>query len=119
MNSNKRTPATPLGGAFLLGIFSVLCLLIFSILTLQTAMAEKRLSDQAASAVESYYHADLQAEEIFAQIRKGEIPNGVTEQNGIYTYSCRISAGMDLNVMIQKINGDWTVLQWKAVSSNQ
>ena len=119
MKDKKRVTGSPIGGTFLLVIFSVLCLLVFSILTVTTALAEKKLSDSAADSVEAYYKADLQAEEIFADLRGGTVPEEVKVQNGLYSFSCEVSAGTSLDVVLKCADGKWTVLQWKTVSLNQ
>ena len=55
-------PPAAVGGSSLLVIFAVLCLTVFALLTLSTAAADSRLSQDAADAVEAYYQADSQAE---------------------------------------------------------
>lgn len=106
------------GGASLLVIFAVLCLTVFTLLTLSTAKADKRLSEVYVASVEQYYAADLQAEEIFARLRNGEIPEGVTVDGDTYSYSCEISPTQSIQVCLRYSQGEWTVLRWQSVSSN-
>ena len=117
MKNNKHSAPPVVGGVSLLIIFAVLCLIIFSLLTISTAMAESRLSTANAEAVESFYEADLQAEEIFAQLRAGQLPDGVTVDGNFY-YSCPVSSTLSLNVTLYNDGQNWTVLQWQTVSSN-
>lgn len=107
------------GGCSLLVIFAVLCLTIFSLLTVSTARAEQRLSSVSADAVTAYYHADTEAELIFAKIRSGDIPPEVTVENNIYSYFCQISETLYLSVQLYYSDGAWTVLTWQTVSSNR
>ena len=115
---NKTTQQLPvIGGSSLLVIFAVLCLTVFALLGFSTVQADKRLSDISAEAVSDYYAADCRAEEIFAQLRSGQMPEAVSMQGDIYSYSCTISPTQELQVLIRA--GDWTVLRWQAVSTVQ
>jgi len=116
---NRKHSAPPVvGGVSLLIIFAVLCLIIFSLLTMSTAMAERRLSTANAEAVKNYYEADLQAEEIFSLLRLGQLPDSVTAEGNIYHYSCAVSPSLELKVTLRLDGEVWTVLQWQTVSSN-
>ena len=95
----------------------LICLTVFALLALSTVQADRRLSDASARSVEVYYEADCRAEEILARLRAGEIPAGVTETDGVYTYACAISDTQELRVSVREDGGDWTVLQWQAVST--
>lgn len=123
-------PFTPpmIGGSSLLVIFAVLCLTTFALLGLSTVHADERLNDTCVRAVTEYYEADLQAERIFAQLRKSarnenlngnplnndSLPDGVTVAGNVYSYQCVISDTQVLDVQIEKKGNDWTVLQWQA-----
>jgi hypothetical protein len=115
---DKKRGLTPpaVGASSLLVIFAVLCLTVFALLSISTVQADQRLSDSAAAAVQGYYAADCQAEEILARLRSGQIPDGVTESDGIYTYTCPISDTQDLAVEIAVQGTDYTILRWQAVS---
>ena len=113
----RKTRFTPpvVGGSSLLVIFAVLCMTVFALLSLSTVLADGRLNQASVEAVSAYYTADTQAEEIFAKLRQGELPEEVTEKNGIYTYSCPISENQALQVELQKTAEGWKVLRWQAV----
>lgn len=129
----QKTFSPPMvGGSSLLIIFAVLCLTVFTLLALGTVQADCRLSEASLQAVTDYYAADLQAETIFAQLRAGEIPQGVLQQDTdstdrlrdtslaagtIYTYSCPISDTQVLMVELHWDQDQWTVLRWQAVST--
>ena len=116
--SEKRNFALPVaGGSSLLVIFAVLCLTVFALLSLSTVLANERLNQASVDAISAYYEADCQAEEIFAELRNGQMPQGVTENAGIYSYSCPISELQELQVELQNREGVWTVLRWQSVST--
>ena len=115
MHKKQRLSVPVVGGSSLLVIFAVLCLTVFALLSLSTVLADGRLNQASVEAVSAYYTADTQAEEIFARVRQGELPEEVTEKNGIYTYSCPISENQTLQVKLQKTAAGWEVLRWQAV----
>ena len=90
MNKKERFSPPAVGGVSLLVVFAVLCLTIFDLLGLATVQADRRLADASAKAVADYYAADSEAQEILARLRTGEMPAGVAESNGIYSYTCGI-----------------------------
>ena len=108
--------STPLAGSssFLI-IFSVLCLTIFTLLSLSTVQADKRLTEHSINAVTAYYAADLEAEQILAQLRQGIIPENVISDNNLYSYSCPISDSQTLEVEVEITGSGWSVLRWQAV----
>lgn len=116
---NRRThrlQAPAVGGSSLLVIFAVLCLTVFSLLSLSTVQADSRLSAASARAVSAYYAADYRAEEILAALRAGELPNGVSFDGDIYRYSCPVSETQELQVEVRITDESWTVLRWQEVS---
>lgn len=117
MDKRRRFSPPVVGGSSLLVMFAVLCLTVFALLALSTVQADRRLSDASVRSVEVYYEADCRAEEILARLRAGEIPAGVTETDGVYTYACAISDTQELRVSVREDGGDWTVLQWQAAST--
>ena len=113
----KKLFSTPMiGGSSLLIIFAVLCLTIFTLLALTNVQANARLTDSSVRAVSAYYEADLQAELIFAQLRQGLLPESVTQNDSLYSYSCTISDTQTLMVTLKRKDTSWIVLQWQAVS---
>lgn len=114
---DKRTSAPAVGASSLLVIFAVLCLTVFALLSLSTVQAGKRLSDAGADAVLRFYAADMRAEEIFASLRSGELPEEVTVSGEIYSYTCPISDTQELRVMLSRSGDSWTVLRWQTVST--
>lgn len=118
--SEKRTfsPPVVVGAVSLLTIFAVLCLTVFALLSLSTVQADGRLSDKSFAAVAGYYAADCAAEEILAQLRAGEVPEGVTAyEGGLYRYGCPISDTQTLVVEVAVEDTDYTIIRWQARST--
>lgn len=113
----KRTRFSPpaIGGSSLLAIFAIVTLCVFALLSLSTVLAEKRLSNAAARSVENYYAADLQAEEILAQLKNGEIPEEVTGENGIFRCVIPISDSQSLVAEFTDSDG-WQILRWQTIA---
>ena len=116
MNNKKLQPPL-VGVSSLLVVFAVLCLTIFALLGLGTAQAGKRLSDVSADNVKCYYEADLQAERILAQIRSGHMPEEVTEENGIYSYTIPVTETQELRVEVCFEAESWKILRWQTTST--
>ena len=107
-----KNPAPMVGGSSLLVIFAVLCLTVF----LAQGQADRRLAQSSWSAVTGYYRADCQAQEILAQLRAGERPDGVTaEGEGVFSYACPISDAQTLEVRVRLTGENYEILSWQAV----
>ncbi len=116
MNERRRFSPPIAGGSSLLVIFAVLCLTIFALLSLSTVQAGGRLGDASSRAVVGYYEADAEAEAVLAELRSGRIPEGVKAEGTVYSYSCSISDTRTLEVEVNVVGDDYTVLRWQAVS---
>lgn len=108
---------TGLGISSLLVIFSVLCICVFVMLSASAAKNQQDLTESAQQSVTDYYAADSRAQEILARLRSGERPEGVTEENGIYSYSCPISENRILAVSVRVWVMEYEILRWQAVST--
>jgi len=117
MAEPRKGAFPPIGVSSLMVIFSVLCLTVFALLAVSTVQADRRLSETAAEAVEGYYHADYEAEELLARLRCGERPAGVTEANGVFSYTCPISETQTLVVEVAVEGTNYNILRWQAVST--
>ena len=115
----KRNAGIPtsVGGCSLLVIFGVLCLTVLALLSLSTALAEKREAEASARAVHAWYDADLQAQQIYASIRNGEVVPGVAVEGQTYRFCVPISLHQFLAAEVEKRSDGWVVLSWKAVAS--
>ena len=103
-----------LGGTSLMMIFAVLCLTVFAVLSLSTAKAGDRLSLGTQDAVQAYYAADNQAEQILAALRRGEYPEEVRETDGVCDFSCPINERLSLFVSVEVDGDSYHVLRWQA-----
>ena len=117
MDKERRMSTPIVGGSSLLVIFAVLCLTVFALLGLSTVQAGGRLSQSMADSVAAYYEADCMAEEIYARLRSGEMPAGVTQTGDTYTYACPVSETNQLQVELQKDGDQWNVICWTTVST--
>ena len=117
MDNERKFNPPIVGGSSLLVIFAVLCLTVFALLGLSTVQAGGRLSQATAQAVSNYYEADCRAEEIFAMLRSGELPEGVIEADGVYSYACPISETQQLRVELWRDGDGWRVLRWQSESA--
>lgn len=119
MNKQNKSFTPPaIGGASLLVVFAVLCLTVFALLSLTTIRADERLSAASANAVSDYYAADFEAERIFAELRAGDWPDGVSIDGDIYSYECPISETQSIFVELQRKGDSFTVLRWQSASSS-
>lgn len=115
----KRTgyvPVPAVGGSSLLVIFGVLCLTVLALLSLNTALAEKRISESYAQGTREWYAADLQAQEVYARLRAGETVPGVSCTGDQYQYSLPVSRHRKLQVILRKNSGGWEVISWQTVA---
>ena len=107
------------GAASLVMIFCVLCLVVFTVLTLSTAVREQQLSELTAERAHSYYQADAQAVETVAALRRGEISPEVqiTPEDGAALAQFAIPAGGDqsLEVAVRLTDTDCEILRWQTV----
>lgn len=113
MNKDRKFSPPAVGGISLLVVFAVLCLTVFALLSLTTVRADQRLADAAVQNVTEYYAADYEAQAILAQLRAGEIPEGVSRNGDIYRYTCPVSSTRALEVEVQIRGTAYTVLRWQ------
>lgn len=113
--TKQKVHAPMVGGSSLLVMFAVLCLTVFALLGFSTVQADRRLEQVSVQAVEDYYRADTEAEGILAQLRSGQVPEGVQLRDGIYSYCCEISDTQAIQVQVRA--ADWKVLCWQSVST--
>lgn len=116
------------GAVSLVMIFCVLCLAVFSVLTLATADRERNLAELTAQNAEAYYAADRQAVEIAAALRTdGSLPEDVAVEHMFYAYpegaaesaSFRLpigeELGLEVELMLRDTDGSFRVLRWQTV----
>ena len=127
-NSKRNSAGVSIGGATIVMIFSVLCLTIFSVLSLITAKNDLTLSQKAAAAVTDYYDADARAVEIMdmlASTYDGEYhtPAGVEVDiqydysTAVLSYSVPVNENLNLSVLLFARDGDMSVAVWELTDS--
>lgn len=109
----RKMSFTSVGGSSILTIFAVLCFIIFALLSLSTAKADHVLAQKSVDAVSRYYQADTQAEEILAQIRQGQMPEGVEKEGDRYVYSCPVDENQQLTIEVECTGNAYRILKWR------
>lgn len=117
MRKKVKIPA-PVGASSLLVIFSVLCLTAFSMLTLSTVKADERLADESYAAVQAYYQADFEAEQLLGRLRNGETVEQAVKKGNCYYYSCPVGETQKLRVIVEINGSDYKIHQWKLEGIN-
>ena len=114
---NKRSALPAVGGASLAVSLAVLVMALMALLALGQDRFHRGLAEEGEKAVEEFYAADMEAEKILALLRNGLPVEGVTEEDGICSYSCPISEDRTLFVEVKK--DTWEVLRWETVEHPQ
>ena len=133
MKAERRSVGIHVGSASIVMIFAVLCLTVFSTLSFVTANHERKLAEKSALAVQQYYAADWQCEEIYQQIVQCLQTGGGIEQleplgvqieqaDGVQylTYAADIDAEQQLQVRLAVWpDGCVQTKQWKVVAARE
>ena len=109
------------GSASIVLIFAVLCMTVFALISLSSAVSEKALADVQERLVKAYYQADTRAEYILAEILEGgTAADGVVivfdrDQDGKETacFSCPMSEGKELYVEIDIYEDSYYIQKWQ------
>lgn len=109
----RKMSFTSVGGSSILTIFAVLCFIVFALLSLSTAKADHVLASKSVEAVSNYYQADTRAEEILAELRQGQLPEGVEQEGDLYTYSCPVDEYQQLTVEVECKDHIYQIKKWK------
>ena len=108
------------GAVSLVMIFCILCLAIFSVLTLATADRESRLSERTAQNTAEYYQADYNATVIAAALGNGSaLPADIDAEiawEGDTAY-LRLPVGetLELNAALSVRGGACEILWWRTL----
>jgi len=113
------------GSASIVLVFAVLCLTVFSLITLVVAGNDKSLVDTEAQLITSYYEADTLAEYIIADIAAaGDIPASVRGidieadrewDTGamVASFVCPISEQKELFVRVSFLQDSYDIQVWR------
>ena len=113
-----------IGGASIILIFAVLCMTIFSLISLQTALAGQNLATAQEKYIKDYYNADTQAEHVLAEIINAvvvpdniggiDITTGYDEhlRAETYAFSCTVNDTKELYVKAAVKRDACDILVW-------
>ena len=114
MNKKQESPFVNLGISSLLVVFLVLCLVIFSALSLAGANSNMAFSQRLADRKTVYYNACSQAERVLDIVDRRLSENGfesdfsdlgLTRQNDLLTFSVPVGEGQELCVSLHLTPG--------------
>lgn len=133
MENDARTPKAGIGIVTLTVVFSVLCLTIFSVLALSTALTEKKFSEKRLSAQIKYYKADAECagianelgrlwkegtpEELFLFIEKNCLEYEKTDGIRVF-YQRSIDENQHLEVVL-RLDSDFVIERWQVVGDGE
>ena len=127
-NSKRNSSGVSIGGATIVMIFSVLCLTIFSVLSLITAKNDLTLSQKAAASVSDYYKADSRAVEIMDMLAASydgeyrapgdvEVDIQYDFSTAVLSYSVPVNENLNLSVLLFAEGKDMSVILWELTDS--
>ena len=108
----KLYPGFQMGTSLLLVILTTLCLMVFSALSLSSALRDYEYSEKIAEKAILYYEADSKANELL-----GELVD--SEQLGIHSFFVPLNDERQLSVTVEVTDNTYTILEWKEVSSKE
>lgn len=113
------------GAVSLVMIFCVLCMAVFSVLTLATAVREQGLTELTARRAAEYYEADRQAVELLsALLTEGPAPDmgvdwSVTrgEEGSLVEFTIPVGEeqGLEVRALLRQDAAGWEILRWRTV----
>lgn len=130
--TERKPPKVSIGIVSMTVVFTVLCLTVFSVLALSTAISERNFSEKRAAAQKSYYTAETECAKLANTIgRLWETEDEAAllsflEENDIQyetngaalscSYQRSIDSGQALAVTL-RLDDTLHILQWQVVSS--
>lgn len=108
------------GAVSLVMIFCVMCLAVFSVLTLATADREAKLSEMTARNAEEYYRADYNAAVITAALRNGsplpaDLDVDITWDGDTASFLLPMGDSLGLDAAVSIHGGEYEILRWQTV----
>ncbi len=121
-----RRKSLGVGSVSLILIFCVLCLTIFSLLTLSFARSENALTQKLADSVQNYYAADMKATQAMAELEQtlssGEQPAiaaglemnySQTDRGLLVSFLSQIDRQRSIAVTVVYLDGSFDILRWQ------
>ena len=114
----KKTsyPPVNIGTSFMLVLFLILCMIIFAVLSLSTALKDQAFSQKNAVLISEYYMANNAAEEKLAEIDQAIADGRITEPT--VTYLIPINDNQSLQVVLEihpDQNERYKIVTWKQI----
>ena len=111
---------TMTGAVSLVMIFCVLCMAVFAVLTLSTAVREQGLAELTAQRAAEYYEADRQAAAIAAALIAGEaveadVSYELTGEGAVASYVVPAGGELLLEVRLLLTGSEYEVLAWRTI----
>ena len=117
MREKKTTyPPINIGTSFMLVIFILLCMVIFAVLSLSSALKDYDYNKQKADRTRAYYEACNEAEEIYAKI---ETENHTKDS---IEYSVPINVNEQLQVTLKRhsdTENNYYIHSWLQISTKE
>lgn len=102
------------GSVSLITIFCVLCLVVFSTLTLSTALREQSFANQYNKSAVNYYEADTKAVQVFNQILNNQAADvDYTVEDDIFRFTIPVSDTQNLEVEVRASMDTKEILSWR------
>lgn len=100
-------------------IFTVLCLSVLSLLSMQTARNDAALARRSGEAVQAYYAADAQASRIRVALEKSRSVNidgiPIAWEGERAQYVCPVDDALKLEVVLRMSGTGSTVERWRTI----
>lgn len=114
----KKTSYPPIniGTSFMLVIFILLCMVIFSVLSLSSALKDYDYTKQKADRTRAYYEACNEAEEIYAKIEEEN------HREDSIVYSLPINENEQLQVTLKRqsdAENNYYIYSWLQISTQE
>lgn len=113
MANERKTAGVNIGGASIIMVFSVLCLTIFSVLTLVSANAESLLANKSAKVISDFYKADEQATEKLANVYQI-----IDEQSNLQNIKTDVEK-ISKDVLVEEKSGALYIYYFEIIDDNQ
>lgn len=120
MNKNRKSQGMNVGSASLVMVFAVMCLTIFSVLSLITANNELKIAKRFATSIENYYNADYEAVTMIEAL-KAELERNIdlptVDVLVTKTYDCVIDDKQILRVEAECYKDSVKIVSWKIIEN--
>lgn len=117
--NEKRSIHTGSGVVLLFVIFTILCLSVLALLSVQTARNDATLAQRSGEAVQAYYAADAQASRIRAVLENSRIANvdgiPIAWEGERAQYVCPVNDALQLEVVLRISDTDSIVECWRTI----